>query len=241
MKRIFLFFLLCLFSSCGTLEETSSASLNLQVNKIFSAPHSYGTASHYKLILSADDLEETHFNFTGESETLLLQNVAFGKNRKLFLQAFNKKEQVIYEAVKENINIEAEKRNVIELLLESVPVFTNPSSSRAVYNTHLQFQVFSKPGEEVVIEKIDEDGEQLLLDVSQSSLLLQFSANTGLATFSPELLPAGKYHFQVRNVNNGKKSSLVLTILNGTRTQGAAFITTGFSTKHTQRMGKVTW
>lgn len=239
-KRAFLF-LSCFLVSCGSFSDVSVPLLSLQVNKLFSAPHSFGTVSRYELTLSAEGVEDRHFSFEGESERIFLENISYGNNRTLFLQAFNEKNQVIYEAFRKNINIEEGKRNVLEIFLESIPVFTNLSSSRAVYNTQLQFQIFSKPGEDVVIEQIEDDETKLLFDISSSNLALQFSESTGLANLSPALLPAGKYHFQVRNVNNGKKSELYLTVLDGAQNEGAAFVAAGFSAQSLQQRGKVTW
>lgn len=159
-----------------------------------------GTLTHYKVRLEGKGFEPIEQTVSAEAKGALIQGIPVGKNRNIYVQALNNREQILREGLLENIAIQKGKTN-LEIALQSVPVVLNLESNRSVSNQGLHFDILTDPGHHLLV---------------QGALQKEMTADEqGLARFSPDPLPAGYYQFTILDQDSNKSNVLSLRLFEG--------------------------
>lgn len=222
LVRICFVFLLTASAACssggsGGL-EVSGENLSLRVtgSRSFNPDIVHGRIDYYQLKITAPDLNIPFVQKVGgQSASASLVGIPAGSNRTLTVEAFNPNGLVIRRGKKEGLSILPGQVSKAEVVMVSVPIFTNIADRSAVSGNRLVFGVFAEPGSTLQI--FEAGGEEPLTDHPAGSTWVDTQNNTeGLFSFNPGALALGSHSFTLRDDETGESSTVALTLYNRT-------------------------
>lgn len=237
-------FLLCsvsyflFFSACGGdipgkssvsySGETGTVKAVVSNSKSFNPSISHGKIEKYKITITAEDIAEPIIaEFEGNAGAGTVENVPSGKGRKLKVEAVNSNSSVIREGDEKDLEILGGEINEVAVALESVPIFANISEGNSVPNTRFIAKIFSDPSDKVKVEDEFQGSSSALMDVSVGSTELLPEASSGIAKFSPALLPVGEHKFIVKNLRTGRFTAITVFLTDGAKLKAAPLYSGG--------------
>lgn len=168
-----------------------------------------GSIEKYKIILEGEGMERKEKSFSKTTANLLIQGIPPGENRRILVQALNRKDQVLREGEVEGLSVVRGKVTRADIVLEAVPVVLNLSDGEYLSNLRLYFSLFSDAKHPLRVEQ-----EGILQDVRTGLSELTTSAS-GLVRFYPPRMEAGSYSFFIRDLVTDKTMALTLHLWDG--------------------------
>lgn len=224
MKKIVCihFCLICLmgiFLACGKQNSGTTQMLgkNLAVSvegsKSFDTTSDFGKIDFYQITISADDLAKAIVQkFKADSNTANILNVPVGSDRAIEIVALNPFGQTIRRGKKDGIDILPGQATQINLVMKSVPIFTNIRNKSAVANERLRFGIFGEPDSPLEIIDTTSKKPIPLIDKTTASTKIDTSNADGLFSLIPKTMDAGVYIFAVRDTKTGEETTATVTL-----------------------------
>lgn len=244
MKIKILFFLLFLFAACsgGGEGDVGISGRNLAITAInsrsFNPDVVYGQIDYYQLKVTAPDLKIPFVaRFGGGVDSAKMAAIPTGADRTLTIEAFNPNGMVIRRGKKEGVSIIPGEYSHVEIVMHSVPIFTNVADKSAVCSTSMEFKVFGEPGSRLeILEKVGRDAEEPVKDRATSRALVNTAPEDGLFEHLPEKLELGVHAFVVRDMDSEESSAVTLTLYQATVRPGIALVSGGIVTRQGNEM-----
>lgn len=168
-----------------------------------------GSIEKYKIILEGEGMERKEKSLSKTTANLVIQGIPPGENRRIIVQALNRKDQVLREGEVEGLSVARGKVTRADIVLEAVPVVLNLSDGEYLSNLRLYFSLFSDAKHPLKVEQ-----EGILQDVRTGLSELTTSAS-GLVRFYPPRMEAGSYSFLIRDLVTDKTTALTLHLWDG--------------------------
>lgn len=226
MKKIItiilsLFFTQIACSSGGQSENTTFSSKNLAItvsgSRSFNPDIEHGQIDYYQITISAADLEDDYVErFAGDAGEAKMMGIPQGESRTILVEAYNPNGMVIRRGIKEGVTIQAGYFTDVEIVMYSVPIFTNITDNSAISGERFGFEIFGEPSSQIEIYDVGEEETQKIVDQNTGNALVDTSNTEGLFSLTPSDYDDDVYTFQVKDAKTGESSEVTVTLLSST-------------------------
>lgn len=219
----------------------------VQVVKRAAATHPLGQIAAYTVAVSGPGFETVEATIAPDSTEAVLEGIPAGDARQVAVSALNAEAQQIWSGEARAVSIPAGEVVEVPITLEPIPIFANVRDGSVVTNTRLRPAVVAPRGTTVTMLQAPADGvaaPEPVLDAALGSVNVPIEDASGLVQLRPAQLAPGRYQLVVEDTATHRMSSVVVTIVDGTRRRGAPFYAVvGASTPRTwwARVGGVGW
>ncbi|MBI4211311.1 MAG: hypothetical protein HY540_01610 [Deltaproteobacteria bacterium] len=224
MKRS-LFLILLTVAACGGApghtENVGSLSILVKNARSFSESSDHERIANYRVTVTGKGFEPIQKIFSGDQTEGVISGIPAGDGREVAVEALNGFDQPIRGGEAEGVDISGGDTATVDIALESIPIFTNLTSGKAIENTRLVFRVLSDADDVVEILDKTEAAETSLVNPSNSLSEISLSASKGRGELAPTVREVGKHTFSVRSLRTGRKSEIELMVTDGTKSRPA--------------------
>lgn len=188
-------------------------------------PHAeHGRIEQYEVEISGEDMVSPVIAvFPGDAIEGVIEGVPVGEKRVVRVTAINPNASIIRAGETPDVTIEGGE-NLVEVALESVPIFTNVREGAWVENTRLVFQLFADPTHRVRVEERLGEASVSLVDASLGRSDIALDAITGLGRCAPVVMSPGKHRFAVVDEVTGRETELSVSLTDGTLLRPAPLV-----------------
>lgn len=225
MKNLILLMIVLFLASCGApSNEVGSIKATVTNSKSFNPNISHGKISQYIVTISAEDIIEPIVQvFDGSTESGIIDGIPVGEDRIVRVEAINQNNSKIKEGESYNLEIRPSEVTETEVNLVAVPVFANLNDGNVMPNTRFKAVIFNDGDDPVEIVD-DFDGSELpIMDLNSMLTEIVPDLSTGLAIFSPPLLPSGEHKLTAKNLKTGKSTAITIKLVDGVKLMPAPF------------------
>lgn len=206
----------CTSDACGSVQLTVKGAQS------FNPSIDHGRIVEYRVSISGPGIEgELVTGFPGDAEEGVIEGIPAGDDRRIEVRAINPNRAVIREGEEDGVVIGGGSTADVNIMLESVPLFTNLMDGSVVENTRLVFRIFADPDGSVVIEDLSSSKSELLANASSASPEVAFDEVTGLGVMSPAVLLPGEHAFTARNTLTDRSSTVAVRLIDGSKRKAA--------------------
>lgn len=206
-------------SSGGVSFHNKNLALAVTGSQSFNSDIRYGRIAYYKISISADDMQSAQVEkFEGDSDSAEMLGVPVGADRTILVEAYNPDDVVIRRGQQESVDIIPGLAVQVNIVMKSVPIFTNIADRSAVSTNKLSFNIFGEPGSKLEVFEVTKKGDKKVKDENTQIAAVDTSSANGLFTMNPVDFDWGIHTFSVRDTTTGEESEVTLTLLeSGTR------------------------
>lgn len=206
--------------------EFSNKNLALTVSgsKSFNPNVIHGQIDYYQLTVTADDLTAPFTErFSGEASSGKMVGIPTGTNRTVLVEAVNPNGLVIRRGKAEGVTISPGLMSHVEIVMHTVPIFTNVANKSTVTAGRLSFGIFGEPGTSLEVLEVDGETPETIMDSESGNAFVDTSPPDGLFRHRPaEEFEAGVKTFQVRDRNTDEATEVTLLLCDDTIRPGIA-------------------
>lgn len=188
----------------------------------------HGRIDYYQIKVTAPDLKIPFVaRFGGSVDAAKMPGIPTGVDRTIAIEAINPNGLVIRRGAKEGVSVIPGEYSHIEIVMHSVPIFTNVADKSAVCNTNMDFRVFGEPGSKLeILEKMGGD-MKAVIEPTTGRALVNTAPEEGMFEHTPGELKLGVHSFMVRDVDSEESSEVTLTLYQATVRPGIALVSGG--------------
>lgn len=208
-------FLAACSGSGGGVAEIHGKNLNLTVSgsRSFNPNVTSGQISYYQMTLTAADLSTPFVSkFDGSAESAQMLGVPIGTDRTILIEAINPNGLVIRRGQKEGVSIVGGQSTTVDIVMNSVPIFTNISDNSKVARNRIQFDIFGEPNSQLKVSEVTTDSETALADVSTDSTWVDTTNTEGAFSLSPAAFSYGLHTFKVCDEETDESSQVEMML-----------------------------
>jgi len=189
-------------------------------------PH--GKILKYKVTVAGPGMEgPIESFFDGDADAGVVDGVPSGADRTVTVEAVNPNNVIIRAGEASGIAISPGELTEVRVDMASVPIFANLSDGNSVPNTFFVARVFSEPDSPVTVEDEMDGSKAALTDLASGGTEVLPDASTFFAVVKPALLAPGPHRFTVRNLKNGRSSTVSAYLSDGARLKAAPLFVGG--------------
>lgn len=223
---VFLFSVFLFGCSDGSSDQTQVEGRNIALtvsgSRSFNPNIIHGQIDYYQITITAPDLNTPFVSrFGGDSESARMLGIPTGEDRTIFVEAFNPNGLIIRRGTKEGVSIRAGQLSRVEIVMHSVPIFTNITDRSAVTAERLDFKIFGEPGSRLEIAEEEGGSVTIIADEASGRSLVNTVSDEGLFVHTPAEEPSlGVHAFTVTDLDSGESSRVTVTLYETTARPG---------------------
>lgn len=204
--------------------SNKNLALTVSGSKSFNPNIIHGQIDYYQLTVTADDLAAPFTQrFSGEADSGKMVGIPTGTGRTVLVEAVNPNGLVIRRGKAEGVTIAPGLMSHVEIVMHSVPIFTNVANKSAVTAGRLSFGIFGEPGS--VLEVLEVEGEipETIIDSDTGNAVVDTSPADGLFRHHPSAeYDAGTRTFRIRDRSTDEATDVTLLLCEDTTRPGIA-------------------
>jgi hypothetical protein len=188
----------------------------------------YGAVKIYKVSVSGAGIAEPiEVEFSGDSESGVIEGIPSGAERKVEVSAINNNDQLIRQGAAEGVHVAPGAVSEVDVEMDAVPIFANLRDGNVVKDTRLRFELFADPEDPLHVEEVLGDSNVALFDVVTDSAELYPDINSGIAMMVPAGVTPGEHSFKVYSDRTGRSSAVTIKVIDGTKVKPAPIYSGG--------------
>lgn len=221
------------FVACAGSDDVEFTGRNLALtvsgSQSFNPDIIHGKIEYYQITVTGPDLNEPFIQkFGGNSDSAQMLGIPNGTDRTIIVEAVNPNGQVIRRGKKEGVPIVAGQFTHIEIVMVSVPIFTNLADRSAISGKRLAFEIFGEPGSKLEIMEVIGEEASPVMERQSGRLLVNTSNNEGLFWHEPAEMNFGLHSFEVVDDVTQESSQITVTLYAGTVRPGISVNSGGY-------------
>lgn len=204
--------------------SNKNLSLTVSGSKSFNPNIIHGQIDYYLMTVSADDLAAPFIErFSGEAASGKMVGIPAGTGRTILVEAVNPNGLVIRRGKAEGVTIAPGMMSHVEIVMHTVPIFTNLANKSAVAVGRLAFHLFGEPGSKLEVMEVTGDETAPIVDATRGELMVDTSNAEGLFRHQPgDEYDVGPRTFRVWDADSGEASDITLLFYEPTTRPGIA-------------------
>ncbi len=197
----------------GARVNGKNLSLTVSGSRSFNPNIPSGQISYYQMTLTAADLATPFVaKFDGSAESAQMLGVPTGTDRTLLIEAINPNGLVIRRGKKEGVSIVGGQSTAVDIVMNSVPIFTNISNNSKVAGNRLQFDIFGEPNSKLQVSEVTADGNTSISDSVNDSAWVDTSNVQGAFSVDPAAFSYGLHTFEVCDEETHESSQVEMML-----------------------------
>ncbi|QQR81473.1 MAG: hypothetical protein IPJ69_04970 [Deltaproteobacteria bacterium] len=185
----------------------------------------------FRVTVTGEGFSPIQVDFPADSSGGDISGVPAGNDRRVLVEAFNSRGDVIRRRLIENVRIQGDQKTPVVAALLSVPMVTNVRNGGLLRENRVSLAGFGEPASGLeFIEITDQEHPEVLTDIGTSQQSIETSQNDGNFAFRARRLSRGPHTFRVRDTQTGEESILTFTVIASGRVPGTGFGTLGKAT-----------
>lgn len=218
-------------NSCSNNFDASGKNLAVTISgsRSFNPDIIHGQIDYYQITITAPDMDvEFTDRFDGDSSSARMLGIPSGPSRHILVEAFNPNGKVIRRGDKGGVTIMGGKSTHVEIVMNSVPIFTNINDKSAVSGSRVNFGIFGEPDSQLELLDVTGGKNEKIVDRTGKAKI-DTSNEEGLFSVDPQEFSPGLFSFKIHDIETGESSTVTITLYESTVRPGLGINSGGYA------------